>query len=232
MKIISCWFEPPDSDIYKRLTNVFKYSIKKNMPDAILELYELPFPVIEGKRFQAQMEKQRFWTKLAKEQTENYIVMDSDMMVMGDLSEAFKYDFDIAYTSRKLFRKPLNGGMIFCIPSEAANLFWDKWLYNCEEAYNDKRIQNRNNSKCKGFAQSALWYTINNYKSNCNIIDIPCQEWNACDEEWMNINYETVKAIHIKGRMRKALFGPKQIPDQKVYDLWRDYERQCYSSNS
>ena len=201
------------------------------MPDTRYEVYEIPFPIIEGKRFQAQMEKQRIWTKLALQQTEEYIIMDTDMMVMGGLTEAFKENFDIAYTSRRLFRKPLNGGMLFCRPTAATNDFWDEWIENCKEAYENKSIQNRNNSKCKGFAQSALWHTIQNYAFPIDIKALPCHEYNACDEEWNNINYENVKAIHIKGRMRKALFGPKQIPDQKVYNLWREYERECYSGN-
>jgi hypothetical protein len=229
MKVIGVYFNPPNSDVYERLIKVFLYTIKENMPDAEPEVYKLPFPAPEDRRFQAQILKQRYWTYLALKQIQNYIIMDLDMMVMGDMSHAFRYDFDIAYTSRRLHRKPLNGGMIFCRPTAATNNFWKEWLENCEEAYVNKSIQYRNNTECKGFAQSALWYTINNHRHPVNIIDLPCVEYNACDEEWMNIDYTKIKAIHIKSRMRKSIFGPKWAPDQKVHDLWREYEKQCNS---
>ncbi len=230
MKIIATWFNLPDSNIYERLTKVFVYSIIKNIPGTDLELYQISDPETENKQFQNQIQKQRIWTKLALRQTDDYIIVDTDMIITADLSIAFKYDFDIAYTGRDMYRKPLNGGMIFCRSNNRTNSFWEEWLENCEESYEDKKIFERNNLFCKGFAQSALWHTINNYPFHINIKSLPCQKYNACDEEWSLINDE-VRAIHIKGRMRKALFGPYygNIPDQKVYNLWREYERECNS---
>lgn len=231
MKVLGIYFNPPQSNVYERLIRVFLYSLHKNMPNAEPEVYLLPFPAPEDRRFQAQILKQRYWTELALQQTEDYIILDLDMIIMGDLSEAFNYDFDIAYTNRKLHRKPLNGGMIFCRQSQKTKDFWNEWLRNCEGAYIDKKTQNRNNLECKGFAQSALWYTINNCSFPINIKALPCLEYNACDEEWFNIDYSKIKAIHIKSRMRKALFGPKQAPDPKVFDLWRKLEEECNSSD-
>jgi hypothetical protein len=231
MKIIGVFFEVNDKNIYTHLTKVFEYSIKKNMPgsDTHLEIYELPPPVIEGKRFQHQIIKQRKWTELALQQTENYVIMDTDMIITGSLEDAFQYPFDIAYTYRKKERKPLNGGMIFGRPNERSKRFWEEWLFYCEKAYANKDTWIDFNSQCKGFAQSALWHTINNNKE-CKFKRLDCSEYNACDEEWDYANAGT-KAYHIKGRMRKALFNNGPISSPKVYNLWKDYERQYYGCN-
>lgn len=229
MKLIGVFFEVNDRNIYTHLTNVFKYSVHKHMPHVDLEIHELPAPVIENKKHQHQMIKQRKWTELALQQTDDYCIIDTDMLIVGDLSTAFKNDFDIAYTAREWERKPLNGGMIFGRPNDRSKNFWVQWLDCCEKAYNDKEYWSVLNRECKGFAQSALWHIICN-DINCNIFPLPCSIYNACDEEWAYVNND-VKAYHIKGKMRKALFHNQEIPCKKVYDIWRKYEVEYHSSH-
>jgi hypothetical protein len=228
VKIISTYFEVNSSGIYSRLKNVFEYSIAKNSPRAELQMVEVPKFELDGKRFQAQMVKQREWTRYALEQKDEFIMMDCDMLVLRELTSAFNTEFDIGYTVHDQTIKPFNGGMIFSRSTEKARKFWQGWLCLCERMYINPGLRAQYNDKYKGFAQVALGILLET-KPDCNIKKFPCSEWNVCDEEWENMA-EEARCVHIKGRMRKALFKGTQIYSQKVYDLWRQYEQEHYRS--
>lgn len=229
MKIISTYFEVNEDGIYTRLADVFRHSIRKNMPGTDIELIRLPNPVIEGKRHQQQLIKQRAWAELAQKQTDEYIMMDCDIVVVGDLSEAFAEKFDVGYTTHNQEIKPLNGGVLFCRPTARTNNFWDRWLYMCERMYDDKELWATWNAKYKGFAQVAFGAVLES-GIDCKFKKFPCLEWNACDEEWEHTNEKT-KAYHIKGRLRKSIFHAHDTKSKRVYDIWKKYEKECYGSN-
>ena len=104
MKILGVQFDYGEKTDYARLASVFEKSVAENCPAAELTILTLDTPraVKKNKGMTSNYEKFKLWNSFIQDQREgeHVILMDVDMMMLGDMRPAFNEDFDIAITRR------------------------------------------------------------------------------------------------------------------------------------
>lgn len=144
MTFISVVFDYENTS-YGKLAAVLEKSIKKNSPNSALKLLKIEAPEItEEERtnrfcFRENTEKLKVWVEQLEEcEDKEIIFIDCDMMVLGDVSEVFKWDFDIAATKRtKDMRIKYNGGVIFVKSNERSRRFFKEFKRINDLMYSD-----------------------------------------------------------------------------------------------
>lgn len=233
VKIITLKFnENQPGRNYDILLDVFKYSVSKNMPAAKMEILIPPLPKeSNGKEYfmTKNTVKLGHWVNAIEKSTGNIIIMDCDMLVLRDLSDAFKSNFDIAYTSRGAARTKLNGGVLFIKVNERSLYFLRRWVIVNKMMYDDIFFHTPWRRKYVGMNQASLGYMIENESKGIKIINFPCTEWNQCQEDWHKLNL-TTRCVHIKSRLRvDCMSGKLRDRNHKsAFDLWTKYKEEMF----
>jgi len=229
LRIVAVVFDYPSrGKKYTMLSKVYEYSIKKNCPKAKLDLIKLPPPNLksgENKSFPSNTVKLDYWYRtLCDSDDKEVIFMDCDMVVLGDLSPAFAYDFDIGYTKRTKCRMPYNGGVVFVKNTQAARDFILLWKEINDRMYNDYRFHKPWRNKYAGMNQAAFGYILEKEKFDAKLRSFPCSVWNSCVEDWQRIDINKTKVVHIKGGLRRAAFNKKPAGPKyrRAYGIWKN----------
>lgn len=237
MKIVAMFFKEKN-DIWQKLYDVFVYSVKKNVPNFTLEIIEVDKPVliddIEKKRSNHKwgqwalnnLEKIVQWNKYIQSANENTILVDGDIIIRKDPSDAFKQNFDIAYTSCKRRKKnKINTGVIFVRPNKNSKLFFQNWYNNTVRMFNDEEFYGEWVKKLSGITQPAFLYTLEN-SDKINTKILPGNIYNTIDPDWDDISKS--KIIHIKGQLQKMVTEYKKIKNnwKPPYNYWKKLEKE------
>lgn len=212
---------------YGLLLRVFSYSAKKHMPHATFQHIKIPPPLPEeGKEYfmTKNTRKLDYWVDAIKESKEDTIIMDCDMVILRDMSSAFYYKFDIGYSSRPE-PVPLNGGVLFCRHSEQSIDFLEYWREANMKMYLDTEFHTPWRAKYAGMNQASLGYSLETYKKPITIAAFPCEEWNACQDDWANVDEEHTRCLHVKSKLRKSCLSG-EIKDHKhtrAFKIWNKY---------
>jgi hypothetical protein len=206
MRIATVVFDYAGEDIYAHLLDVFKYSAGKAMPSVPVDVYEIETPDHYGtckRGFTSNTAKLEKWVEIIDNASDDILLMDCDMAILRDMGEAWKYDFDIAYTERYNAVCPMNGGVIYVRPNETTREFF-RMLRDVNNAmYSDKDFHAPWLKKYAGMNQAAWGFLVECVDHGAKLLALPCVEWNCCDEDWDKINDQT-RAIHVKGELRRA----------------------------
>lgn len=218
VKIITVQFNFPVENNradYEVLLNVFRESCRRTMPNAKFVEVMIPAPTIpEGGNisFLSNTVKLREWRKQIDQATENVILADCDMLALKSAEEVFDLDFDIAYTERtKTGHLPLNGGIIFVKPTEMAREFFAAFEYWNQAMYEDAKFHEKWREKYRGMNQAAFGYLLETNVHGAKVIGVPCQKYNAVNNDWHNIDGETC-FVHFKSELRKMILA-RQRPN-------------------
>ena len=209
---------------YRNFLTVWKKSARKFMPDIDIRILKpRNIKSIDHKRDTAVAFIAA--AQYALGSTEPLIITDVDMMFLDRVDTVFKDDFDIAVTTRK-YRAKYNTGFWVYRPTKKAKKFLKYWICNTNWIL-------ANFKKCieligthGGIDQASLYMTIENMK-DIYIRELPCQEWNACQTEWENVNKKT-KIVHVKSKLRLTATGRNEVPENMQYlkpliRKWRSY---------
>jgi hypothetical protein len=194
----------PDKDLefHVWLAEMMCASVKKHMPDVeLIQLTDEETPacdfayrVIRLKREEPLMPfRLRHLANLEGE----WITLDSDCLVNGDLRQVFNSDFDVALTKRTkpvMFRDvdvtvemPFNTGVMFSRNSR----FWQDAYKRCLTLPLEKQAWWGDQIAVKDVVNSGTY----------NVLELSCDEWNYTpshrDEEI------SAKVVHYKGPLRK-----------------------------
>ena len=225
-EIVSVYFDTTSGRDYRRLARVFAKSVRVNMPEADLQLIEMrpPKETLTVRHWSNNSYKLEEWVRRAYPITENTIVCDCDMLVLGDLSTAFENDFDVAETWRTNSDTPVNGGMIFLKPTPGAHNWFKAFLKADRLMRSNRALHGIFREKYTGQNQAAMGY-VREKGGKFKLIQLPCRIYNACNDDWPDIGSHT-KAIHIKGELRKSIFGelPLSPEWEKAYNLFLEWE--------
>ncbi len=120
-----------------------------------------------------------------------------------------------------------NGGLIFVKPTPASRRFFKMFRETNERMYWDPLFHQRWRDKTAGMNQAAFWYLVCKVDHGAKLATLDCREWNACDEDWPDVDDET-RMLHVKGRLRWAVLGdltPENMPPElvKAAGIWRGY---------
>jgi len=226
MHIFAESFDYKSANIYDILANVLEYSAKVNCPSAKFELLKVKAPDTTGheRACTSNTVKLDEWVKVVEETNDDVILMDCDMLILGDLSSVFKdHEFDIALCQRTKNvqkRMPFNGGIVFVRNTPAALEFMKLWKRINLVMYNDKVLHNRWRHTYAGMNQAAFGYIYEKEKYDAKIKFLSCKIYNCCREDWPQVDSKT-KVIHIKSQLRRAVINAS--PDRftiKAYNKW------------
>ena len=232
MTIITVQFDYPGMDRYKILMDVFRYSLNKNFPDAVLHEINIE-PNAHWHRetikrgFHSNKIKLDAWADaMEKIKDDKIIFMDCDMLVLKPLDIAFKHDFDIGITFRTRVRMPYNGGVVFVRNSKKTQDFIRLWAEIDEKMYKDRKFHNPWRHKYAGISQASFGYLLENPQLHrIKFKEFPCSIWNVCCEDRYNNN---MKCLHIKSQVRKCCFS--RLPTEAIefeyrgqVEKWREY---------
>jgi hypothetical protein len=229
VRIVTCHFEYGNSEAYNKLSKVFEFSVKKNIPDIELEIVTLPKQDrVPGKIpvFATNTIKLGIWADIMATAVEPIIFCDADLLLLKDPTPAFDADFDVCFT-RRTAKIPFNGGVVFTRPTDQAKKFFSEWKEVNRQMYLDPIFHRAWRKKYAGMNQAALGYILEKNVCDAKIHYLPCSRWNACDEEWETLSEDTV-FLHVKGWLRATLLGnkPKLYEKYKIAcNLWKDYEQ-------
>lgn len=235
MQIVTVCFDYDDRPEFKMLLDVFRYSIKKNMPDADYIEYRPTPPPYDGRNhgYLDNTIKLKYWHDHMLITKENTIFIDCDMLALKDAKHAFYNKFDIAYTAcPRGYMVPLNGGVIFAKPTPAAREFFYRLMYINDKMYYDYSFHKPWQDKYHGMNQSAMGYVIENMASDIFLEKYTTQEWNAIECDWRRMTDRTV-FCHINKQLRRFIVAgiPPRGTLSKAMSLWYKYKEELTQEN-
>jgi hypothetical protein len=231
MKVLGVVFDYGNKERYAKLVRVWRKSIELNCPSAEIHVAEIA-PPTETKRkigLSSNWHKFKLWQRFIAEQPdgEHVILMDVDMVVLQDLAPAFDRQFDIGATRRTKANWPYNGGVVFVRVNQRTKAFLEQWAEIDERMYRDEKFHAPYSHKYKGQNQSSFGYMLEHNTTGAEIVDFPCAVWNACNEDWSNIDDDT-RVIHLKSQLRLVALGEQTgMPSKmrRAVNEFRKYEK-------
>ena len=226
-----------DMKSYKRMARVFAVSVEHNSPSTPLTVRHLSNVEKEFGTQQGYIRSNYFnntiktieHNRIVQSITDDEVVglMDSDMLVLDDLSSVVEMDFDLAYTVRPEGSKfPINSGVIFIRGSQKVRDWYNTWEAKVRELVADKKWLRSGNKIYGGINQTALgWMLAQDH--DLNLLTLPCPIWNCENESWKYFSQDT-KIVHILGGLRGHVCHnhPVVVPAAKpIAVIWRKYER-------
>lgn len=230
MKIFSVVFDYNQNDRYAKLEQTFRKSVEVNCPGTELTIARIEAPKATKRKIGLTSNWHKFkrWVEFvdAQQDGEHVILMDVDMLVLGDLRPAFRESFDIGITRRTSANWPYNGGVVFVKVSNLTRGFIKRWGEIDEQMYRDERFHAPYSAKYKGQNQSSLGWMVEHDES-CKIKEFPCAVWNACNEDWKAFGNHT-KVLHLKSTLRLVALGEQRGTPSKMrraVNEFKKYER-------
>lgn len=227
MQIVTVCFDYDDRPEFAKLLEVFRYSVKKHMPDSDYIEYRDKPPEYDGRNhgYLDNTFKLKIWAEHMAGTKENTIFIDCDMMALRNAKHAFYEKFDIAYTAcPDGYMVPLNGGVIFAKPTELAREFFSRLRTINDKMYHDYEFHKPWQDKYHGMNQSAMGYILENMCHDINIKKYMTREWNAIECDWRMINDSTV-FCHINKQLRRNVLARKYPAGalSKPMAMWYKY---------
>jgi hypothetical protein len=200
------------------------------MPDVELIEHKIPPPEnLSGRplNFNYNDVKLKIWVDYLEKFNENLIFADCDMICVRPAYHAFDKEFDVAFTARTTTNRiPMNGGIMFARPTEAAKKFFREMLETNHKMLKDVMFHQKWRKLYAGMNQAAFGCVYEKYKKSdeIKIHKYKTIEWNAVDCDWSKIDDSTV-FIHYKSKLRKLVLANKRPFGiyTKVMKRWYQY---------
>lgn len=218
MKILSVYFNR--NGAYRPLRKVFEASARRFMPDASIEILELPMPrAIDHKRdtstaFIAAAER-------VLEDNVSVAVCDIDLMFRGSIEPAMDATKAIGITTRESFKHPYNTGVWFFRPGLGSREFIYKWVNETKRLVRDFDAELEYILEHGGIDQAALDAVIKRDPNLAHVARFDCMEYNAEQSCWAGMTEKT-RVVHIKSGLRIACLTGRHVP--KFVAQWPDSE--------
>ncbi|MFP4365534.1 MAG: glycosyltransferase family 2 protein [Bacteroidales bacterium] len=199
---------------YKIISVVHSWDLlKRGFVKSVQKNTNAELILIEKKEAFGQQYKHQIWAEEARKANCPVVLMDTDTIVLKDIDEVFKQDFDIAVTARDNDLHWLNAGVVFVKPTDKAYDILDLWTEEISHSRNYKKKTGH-----VGFAQPVFAWLYTNNKFRGKVIKVPCSKYN-CVQPWDD--YCSASVIHVKSGLRRSLMGApgheKQLEIIKPY---------------
>lgn len=207
MRIITHYFDWNGEVTFRTLLQLMEHSFKKR--GVPLEPIQMPTPK-KRKRTQimANHEKLKEWEKVVRTAEEPIILLDTDMYCLNDFREVVDLVKHVGVTYRPNNQwPPVNGGFVVVQPTEEARQFMAEWVRVDKMMFDNPKLHAPWRDKWAGMNQSSYGYLIDQLGYGKYVSKLPCDPYN-CVEPWHY--WRTSKLVHVKGDLRKALFGKQQ----------------------
>lgn len=225
--IYGCYF----GAAFEAMAHVWRESLRQHCPTARVELDVIPgAPRIQNVRKSGpdNLAKLAYWTGKIQEATEPVLFLDVDTYCRQDLEPVWEQigPADIAYTWRPRKERPVIGGFIAARPTDAARLFFHKWLAMATSLIMDpSRAWTQMNVR-GGLNQACLSMLTGNPPDGCDVAELSPYVWNLCDEVWGSFDPEACRLVHCKGELRDHVqSGKTQGEYGHFVKEWKRYLR-------
>lgn len=226
--------------MYERMARVLEYTARKHCPRWEVDVREMgdwravPHYVEAQDNWLYNTRKLDEWTDeiVLAEEGRLIVFLDADMMVTEPLYPAEKIPFDFAYTTKipGKTRLPFNGGCVMARATEEGRRMMVAWRDLNRELLLDRPRHMRYRQKYAGMNQASLGALLESPPDGVQIRKLPVLEWNCEDSSWADFGPGT-RVVHLKGRMRKAVFGqtaPRPI-ESELAKRWHAEEAEAKS---
>jgi len=213
-------------EIYNDLFSVFIRSAKDFMPDKKIKVLQLKPP----KFIDHQRDAAISFLSVANyvfRKNKPAIITGIDSLFLKSIYPLLDKVFDIAISMRN-HKVRYNTGLWAYHPTKKAKTFLSKWIKITKLLLNKFDEFENEIHLYGGIDQLSLLITLLVDKTNLHIKKLPCQEWNATQSEWRDIDNNT-RMIHVKSQLR-VLLQQKKIEYDKsnrhlepIIEKWRSY---------
>ena len=233
MKVVTVSFDYASSDgRYKRLLDVFTFSLQAFGHDVVSLTPAAPPDSYKARRFQTSNNyKLSVWIDTLQNLADDCIFCDCDMLCLGPLGDAWREEFDLAYTIRSAGANvPVNAGVVFARYNKKTIRFLEKWRKIDNAMYLDSKFRGLYAQRYCGQNQASFGFMLERHGSDlAKLAPLPCRVWNVCDEDWPAVN-EASRLVHVKSRLRDAVCSNAPVDLEpvnlrKCMDLWYTWER-------
>lgn len=230
--------EIPISILYADTDGIYIDEIKKRL--SYITLVETK--IRKAKKGFFVSEKMKYWNRLIQCSRENNIVLiDSDTLVIKDISEVFECQFDIGFTYKNREdddqpQWPINTGVVFVKKNNRIIKLFEAWERKTLH-YVNRNEKESDDELCKkwgGLDQAALGNLMGGAKDrerykhliyNNNVVfkGFPCEVYN----EIKNDITKKTKILHYKNRWHKVILKEREIPNKGnvriKFNIWQGY---------
>jgi hypothetical protein len=221
MRVITVEFPTAAGDgRYTEMVDVLEASLRLHGGDVWLDRLVDDGEVMRGQlsetgarqSYVANTHKLRMWRDLVLEipDDERVLLIDGDMLCTGDLTEALSWTEPVVMTVKDagLSRFPFNSGVLGVRGGEDVRLFFELWFDLCEEMLLDKSTHEQWRALYGGINQASLGRLLQERADMDELVGrVPCRLWNAEESGWKVFEPGVTRLLHLKGRLRKAIFG-------------------------
>lgn len=239
--VATVYFEYPGKTVYRRLLDVFRFSLERTLPEARLMVLSAVPPDREKdpgrQKWASNLLKVELWREAVRRHMREkgdrpLILMDCDMIVRRDITTQFRDEFDISFTQRADPKtcEPINTGIMCIRPSSRVIEFFDRLVQVTTGMWLDPEFHERYWQKYRGIMQAGIGYMIERDLIDLEYRMYPCSIWNACDREYPGIGTET-KVVHLKENIRKRLGkSPVEPKYAKAMSIWNEWSSRLFDA--
>jgi len=225
MRIFTVVFDRPGQKKYSRLLNVFLKSCAAKMPNVEVDVLRIKGPdtMTLGHRVACEdnTEKLAFWVDYIKKAKEPVALMDCDILIRGDIRDAFDHEFDVAYTLNGA--GGLNAGVVFVRPTQYSVEFFELWKEINDQMFFDESFHRKWRKKYIGMNQTALGYILEHPDlHSASLKFLPSHVYNAADYDHPVVD-DATKVLHVKGDLRDDFLSGGKFY-KRLFREWILYE--------
>lgn len=237
MKIHSVYFG--EDDLFQKMGDVLKFSAQKNSPNTpfILHRFEnfkQEWTSVQVMNTSENDKKNTLKTKYHNDivqETENgefICLMDLDMAILGDLSEA-EGDYDLGVTVRKQ-KTRINSGVIFVRVSDKTKQWYQRWYNTVNMLLADPNLLRKKKKIYSAINQSGLGVLLEN-PHDVVVKEFEGAIWNCTPVDYRTCGPQT-KVIHLLNYASalKEFRKSKSSRGAKVAKAWLNLEQEMLRS--
>ena len=230
-------------DFYLGMLDSLVKSVRRNAPEHLLtttwglrprqpESYKWVAPFLWSNDY-----KMNLWDDAMQRfpDGEQVVFVDSDILILRPLDDAFDLEFDVGYTVRE-GTPPFNSGVIFVRVNERSRKFFREW-----RIANNKLIAKGADiteyvRECVGANQTAFRYVMDSiamgdakkWADPPKMVAFPCSIWNCEQMSYKYFDRDQTRVLHVKSQLREYLLNdaPEHIlkpADRSLISLCREY---------
>ena len=174
------------------------------------------------------------------------LLIDADTVILQPLDELWTMPFELMYTVRDL-GLPFNGGVVGIRVSPAVRAFMLAWQAENARMVTDRVHHEYWRRLYGGINQASFGRLLARYDPcpcevcaargdglpelpNVGMLALPCNEWNLV--RWDAFRSLHVRILHIKSRLRRAVFAPEGPPPSMAHlsAVWHTIEQEMLQS--
>ncbi len=243
-RIIARYFSHGPVKKFDRLASVLVKSARRHCPTWRLDIDAMPFAPMASPRgldhncYNTQ--KLEAWADAVERAADGdrLLLMDADTVILHSLDDLWNEPFDFAYTVKLGSpRMPLNAGVIAVRVSAKTRAFMRLWQTADRFLFENPREQNVWLPAFGGMNQCSLGMLFSKNDAakpeqfrglthGLTIRRLECVTWNCEDESWARFDPDTTRIVHVKGDLRRAIFGDQVATPglRPLVDAWRAME--------